>query len=74
MLTKKLRDLSSIFEEMQEKVNHVFKEFNKVKESLANRNKFRSQEHFCRAVDNSGPACHCHYFAFGKVDPNEMLP
>ena len=74
VLTKKLRDLSFMFEEMQPKVNRVLKELKEVEESLANKNKFRSEEHFCKSVDNSGPACHCHYYAFGKVDPNEMLP
>ena len=75
VLRKKLRVLSSIFEEIQDKVDHVLEELKEVQETLANRNKFRSEEHFCTTVNNnSGPACHCHHYAFGKLDPIVMLP
>ena len=74
VLEEKLGDLSSMFEEMQQKVNRALKELKAVEESLANRNKFRSEEQFCKPVNKAGPACHCHYYAFRKVDPIEMLP
>jgi hypothetical protein len=74
VLTKKLVDIATQFEELKEKTAKLFKELKEVEETLANKNKFRSQYHFCGATNNSGPACHCHYYAFGKVDPIEMLP
>lgn len=74
MLRKKLRVLSSLFEDIQDKVDRVLEGLKAIEESLANRHMFRSEEHFCKAVNNSGPACHCRYYAFGRIDPVEMLP
>jgi hypothetical protein len=74
VLTKKLGDIATQFEELKEKTAKLLEEIKEVEDTLANRNKFRSQSHFCGATNNAGPACHCHYYAFGKVDPVEMLP
>lgn len=40
-----------------------------MEDTLSLRSKFRSIDHFCSERNNDGPAIHCHYFAFGKVDP-----
>lgn len=41
---------------------------------LSNKEKFRSKGHFGCEVDHHGPAVHCHYYAFGKVDPAVTVP
>ena len=74
VLCKKLENISINSDAIQEKVIAVLKVMKEVEESLVNRNRFRSASHFCGVTDNAGPACHCHYYAFGRVDPEIMLP
>jgi hypothetical protein len=45
-----------------------------VEEILSSKTKFRSNQHFLGPRDSKGPACHCHYYAFGKIDPAEFIP
>lgn len=45
-----------------------------VEEILSSKTKFRSHQHFLGERDCNGPACHCHYYAFGKIDPSDFIP
>jgi hypothetical protein len=74
VLKKKILELSVLFQDMREKSMTVLREIEDVEEGLSSRSKFRSEEHFCGVTNNCGPASHCHYYAFGKVDPVEALP
>ena len=74
VLRKKILKLSVVFQDMREKSLTVLRELEEVEEGLSSRSKFRSEEHFCGVINNCGPASHCHYYAFGKVDPLEALP
>ena len=74
VLKKKIVELSVLFQDMGEKSMNVLREIEDVEEGLSSRSKYRSEEHFCGVINNCGPASHCHYYAFGKVDPVEALP
>ena len=70
----KLSQLGLIAERMNNDISEIKRAIIEVDEILSSKLKFRSQQHFLGPRNNKGPACHCHYFAFGKVDPVESLP
>jgi hypothetical protein len=69
VLRKKLEQLKTTFPHMQPIVDELLHQSSGVEEILSNKNKFRSKDHFCSHRRNEGPLSHCHYYAFGKVDP-----
>ena len=79
ILRKKLVQLQDSRPCLSAKVTELIDMLSRVEETLGNRNRFKSADHFCATRDRNGPAIHCHYYAFGKVDPidnedDEILP
>lgn len=71
-LRKKLHLLQSTYQQTGDKVTKLLEMLTNVEETLTNRERFKSDTHFCSERNSNGPAIHCHYYAFGKVDPSAM--
>jgi hypothetical protein len=74
LLRTKLVQLEAMLPALIDEILMLKVSMSAAEEALSHKDKFRSKEHIGRAVDLHGPAVHCHYFAFGKVDPVEAVP
>jgi hypothetical protein len=69
VLRKKLDQIQITYQQTIEKMSKLLAMLRSVEETLSNRNMFKSENHFCSRRDVGGPAIHCHYYAFEKIDP-----
>jgi hypothetical protein len=74
ILKKKLVQLEGISPTLIDEILNVRASMSAAEEALSHKDQFRSNEHFGCEFDSHGPAVHCHYFAFGRVDPVEAVP
>lgn len=74
ILRSKLTQLEVMIPSLRDEIYQLLSVMATVEEILSNKNKFRSKDHFNCDANVNGPAEHCHYFAFGKVDPIEAVP
>ena len=69
VLRKKLIQLQYYFRHLKDRIDRLVRKLFSVEDTLSNKSKFRSIDHFCSERNSNGPAIHCHYYAFGKADP-----
>ena len=74
ILKKKLVQLEAISPTLIDEILELRTSMSAAEEALCHKDQFRSNEHFGCDFDLHGPAVHCHYFAFGRVDPVDAVP
>ena len=74
IMRTKLMQLEALTPALTVEIHKVRSAIRSAEDILSNKDMFRSSGHFGCPIDNSGPAIHCHYFAFGLVDPTPLEP
>jgi hypothetical protein len=69
---KKLSRLKVLLPCMGTRIDYALNQMNSVKETLESKSYFKSTEHFLDPNNLSDCAEHCHYYAFGLIDPSSV--